>query len=158
MTPFIFLTKIKTISQSIKHIPPCGSHHHSHNLKININDILNHIQKIYCPKYPKIMCCPKNSAVKCSSQQSINKYTQKPHLPLWEAIFPLLLLSPFDFFELTLGYVEPLGLISLITWEKSSLKCMQYETELEESLEGRVLYQVRGGLKFLASCLCGKTV
>jgi hypothetical protein len=45
MTPFSFLTKINTTSQSIKHIPACGSHHHSHNLKININDILNHIQK-----------------------------------------------------------------------------------------------------------------
>jgi hypothetical protein len=64
------------------------------------------------------------------------KYTQKPYLPFWEAIFPLLLLSPFDFPELALGCVETLGLISLITCEQSSLKCMQDETDLTESLEG----------------------
>jgi hypothetical protein len=62
----------------------------------------------------KIVCFPKNLEVNYS-QQSINKNTQKPYLPLREAIFPLLLLSPFDFYEFALGCVEPLGLISLIT-------------------------------------------
>jgi hypothetical protein len=50
--------------------------------------------------------------------------------------FPLLLLSPFDFYELALGCVDPLGLISLIKCEHSSLKCIWDETYLVESLEG----------------------
>jgi hypothetical protein len=45
-------------------------------------------------------------------------------------------MSPLDFSKFALGCVEPLGLISLITWEQSSLKCIQEDMDLSESLEG----------------------
>ena len=48
----------------------------------------------------------------------------------------MLLLSPFESPELALGCVEPKGLISLMICEQPSLKCMQDETDLVESLEG----------------------
>jgi hypothetical protein len=47
-----------------------------------------------------------------------------------------LLLSPFDFPEFASGCIEPLGLISLITWEQSSLKCIREDTDLSDPLEG----------------------
>jgi hypothetical protein len=45
-------------------------------------------------------------------------------------------LSSFDFPKFALGCVEPLGLISLITWEQSSLKCIREDTDFSELLEG----------------------
>jgi hypothetical protein len=45
-------------------------------------------------------------------------------------------MSSFDFSEFSLGCVEPLGLISLITWEQSSLKYMRDDIDLPESFEG----------------------
>jgi hypothetical protein len=48
----------------------------------------------------------------------------------------LLLLSPFDLSEFAFGCAEPLGLISLITSEKSSLKFIWEDTDLSEPLEG----------------------
>jgi hypothetical protein len=80
-----------------------------------------------------MVCCPKTSAVN-RSQQSINKYTQKPYFPLWEAIFPLLLLSPFDLIILRLCGAFRLDLTD--NMRESSLKCMRDETDLVESLEG----------------------
>jgi hypothetical protein len=47
-----------------------------------------------------------------------------------------LLLSPLDFYEFAFGCAETLGLISLITWEQSSLKCIWEETDLSEPLAG----------------------
>jgi hypothetical protein len=47
-----------------------------------------------------------------------------------------LLLSPLDFPEFALGWAEPLGFISLITWEQSSLKCIREDMDLSESSEG----------------------
>jgi hypothetical protein len=47
-----------------------------------------------------------------------------------------LLLSPLDFPEFAFGCAKPLGLISLITWEQLSLKCIHEDTDLSESLEG----------------------
>jgi hypothetical protein len=47
-----------------------------------------------------------------------------------------LLLSPLDFLEFAFGCAEPLGLISLITWEQSSLNFIHKDTDLSESLEG----------------------
>jgi hypothetical protein len=46
-----------------------------------------------------------------------------------------LLLSPLDFPEFVFGCAKPLGFISLITWEQLSLKCIQEDTDLSESLE-----------------------
>ena len=48
----------------------------------------------------------------------------------------MLLLTHFDLSEFSLGCVEPLGLISLITCEQSSLKCMREDIDLSESFEG----------------------
>jgi hypothetical protein len=45
-------------------------------------------------------------------------------------------MSPFNFPGFSFGCVDPLGLISLITWEQSSLKCIQEYTDLSEPLEG----------------------
>jgi hypothetical protein len=47
-----------------------------------------------------------------------------------------LLLSPLEFLEFALGWVDPLGFISLITWEQSFLKCIREDTDLSESSEG----------------------
>jgi hypothetical protein len=47
-----------------------------------------------------------------------------------------LLFSPFNFPEFSFGYAEPLGLISLITWEQSSLKCIRGDKDFSEPLEG----------------------
>jgi hypothetical protein len=46
------------------------------------------------------------------------------------------LFSPLDFLELSFGYAEPLVLISLITWEQSSLKCIREDMDLSDPLEG----------------------
>jgi hypothetical protein len=46
------------------------------------------------------------------------------------------MLSPLDFPEFALGCAEPLGLILLIMWEQSSLKCIREDAYLSESLEG----------------------
>jgi hypothetical protein len=46
------------------------------------------------------------------------------------------MLSPLDFLEFSFGCVEPLGLILLITWEQSSLKCIREDTDLSKPLEG----------------------
>jgi hypothetical protein len=45
-------------------------------------------------------------------------------------------MSPFYLSEFSLGCVEPLCLISPITGEQSSLKCMWEDTFLSESFEG----------------------
>jgi hypothetical protein len=47
-----------------------------------------------------------------------------------------LLLSPLDFPEFSFGCAEPLGLILMITWEQSSLKCIWEDMDLSEPLEG----------------------
>jgi hypothetical protein len=47
-----------------------------------------------------------------------------------------LLLSPLDFPEFAFGCAEPLGLIPLIMWEQSSLKCIREDTDISKSLEG----------------------
>ena len=46
------------------------------------------------------------------------------------------MLSPLDFLELALGWAEPLGFISLITWEQSSLRCICEDMDLSKSSEG----------------------
>jgi len=46
------------------------------------------------------------------------------------------MLSPLDFLEFAFGCAEPLGLISPITWEQSSLKRIREDTDLSELLEG----------------------
>jgi hypothetical protein len=68
-------------------------------------------------------------------KQDIHK-TQKPYFPVCDETLPWLLLSPLDFPEFSLGCADPLGLILLITWEQSSLKCIREDTDLSESLEG----------------------
>jgi hypothetical protein len=47
-----------------------------------------------------------------------------------------LLLSPHDFHENALRWAEPLGFISLITWEQSFLICIHEDMDLLESLTG----------------------
>jgi hypothetical protein len=47
-----------------------------------------------------------------------------------------LLLSSLDFPEFDFVCADLLGLISLITWEQSSLKCIREHTDLLEPLEG----------------------
>jgi hypothetical protein len=45
-------------------------------------------------------------------------------------------LSPLDYHEFAFGCADPLGLISFITWEQSSLKCIREDMNLSEALEG----------------------
>jgi hypothetical protein len=45
-------------------------------------------------------------------------------------------MSPLDFTEFSFSCAEPLGLISLIMWEQSSLKCIWEDTDLSYPLEG----------------------
>jgi hypothetical protein len=47
-----------------------------------------------------------------------------------------LLLSPLDFPEFSFGCADPLGIISLITWEQLSLNYIWEDTYFSESLEG----------------------
>ena len=61
---------------------------------------------------------------------------QKPYFLVCDATLPWLLLSPLDFPEFSLGWAEPLGFISLITWDQSSLKSIHEDIDLSESLEG----------------------
>jgi len=52
-------------------------------------------------------------------------------------------MSPLDFPEFALGWAELLGFISLITWDKSSLKCIhenKYLLESSEGEEGEAIY------------------
>ena len=46
------------------------------------------------------------------------------------------MLSPLDFPEFAFGCAELLGLISLIMWEQSSLKCIREDIDLSEPMEG----------------------
>jgi hypothetical protein len=43
---------------------------------------------------------------------------------------------PLDFPKFALGWEKPLGFISLIMWDKSSLKCIREDIDLSESIEG----------------------
>jgi hypothetical protein len=85
--------------------------------------------------YPKINMLSKNPRVSCHKTIYIIK-NQKPYFLVCDATLPWLLLLPLDFPEFAFGCVDPLGLISLITWEQSSLKCIREDTNLSEPLEG----------------------
>jgi len=62
--------------------------------------------------------------------------TQNPYFLVCDATLPWLLLSPLDFPEFSFGYAYPLGLITLITWQQSSLKYIREDMDLSEPLEG----------------------
>jgi hypothetical protein len=103
--------------------------------------------KTCCPTFPKVNY----------HEQWIKIKTQKPYFLVCDATLPLLLLSPFDFPEFAFGCAEPLGIISLIMWEQSSLNASgkpqicQSHWRVRKGQQWLFLYQGHGGPQFSIS-------